>query len=124
MAQETPAGLDLNKIQEILYNGWLAFRLFWDGRVPLLLKVVPLVGFIYLVSPVDLSSIPCIGIFTLGILDDVAVIHFLNILLFIPLSPPHVVGEHQRKLDVKFARLLGQLGIEVKSLKKAEKDGG
>jgi uncharacterized membrane protein YkvA (DUF1232 family) len=68
----------------------LAWRLLWDGRVPLYLK--PTVGLVllYLVSPVGrvLSFIP-----VFGQLDDFTVI-MVSVLLFVRMCPRELVSEH------------------------------
>ena len=84
-----------NILQEIWQNGQLAFRLFADGRVPLMLKaLVPAVALAYVVMPIDLlpDFIP-----VLGQLDEVAII-LLLVKLFISLAPPNIVAEHRQRM--------------------------
>ena len=75
----------------------LAWRLFWDQRVPLWNKVIPPAALAYVLFPLDLIPDMALG---LGQLDDAAVV-LLGIKLFIELSPPDVVREHLRALGAK-----------------------
>jgi uncharacterized membrane protein YkvA (DUF1232 family) len=84
-----------NILQEIWQNGQLALRLFTDGRVPLMLKVlVPAAALAYIVMPIDLlpDFIP-----VLGQLDEVAII-LLLMRLFVSMSPQEVVAEHRQHM--------------------------
>jgi uncharacterized membrane protein YkvA (DUF1232 family) len=72
-------------------QGRLVWRLLRDGRVPSWTKMIPLVGLVYLLSPIDL--IPDLMLPGLGQLDDLAVI-LLSLKLFIELCPPGVVKEY------------------------------
>ena len=72
----------------------LAWRLFWDKRVPLWIKLIPPVALAYVLFPVDIIPDVALG---LGQLDDVAVL-LLGTKLFIELAPPDVVREHLRAL--------------------------
>jgi len=69
----------------------LAWRLLWDGRVPLLTKIVPLLMTVYLLSPVDLIPDVALG---LGQLDDLA-IFLVGMRLFVDICPPELVAEHK-----------------------------
>ena len=76
----------------------LAWRLFFDERVPLWTKIVPPAALAYVLSPVDiLSDFPPVG---LNQLDDVAIL-FLGIKMFIELAPPDVVREHLEDLGAR-----------------------
>jgi uncharacterized membrane protein YkvA (DUF1232 family) len=82
-------------LKEIVRQMRLAWRLFWDGRVPLWTKIVPPAVLAYVLSPIDiLSDFPPMG---LNQLDDVAVV-LLGVRLFIELAPPEVVREHLEAL--------------------------
>ncbi|MFZ2359725.1 MAG: YkvA family protein [Anaerolineae bacterium] len=81
-----------NVLQDIWQNLQLAFRLYGDPRVSLLLKTMaPVAALAYFIMPIDLlpDFIP-----VLGQLDEVAII-LLLIRLFISLAPPEVVAEHR-----------------------------
>ncbi len=84
-----------NILQEIWQNGQLAFRLFADGRVPVVLKaLVPVVALAYVIMPIDLlpDFIP-----VLGQLDEVAII-LLLVKLFISLAPQEIVAEYRQHM--------------------------
>jgi uncharacterized membrane protein YkvA (DUF1232 family) len=74
----------------------LAWRLLRDGRVPSWVKVIPVIGLVYLVSPIDL--LPDWVLPGLGQMDDIALI-LLALKMFVDLSPPGVVGEHMHDLS-------------------------
>jgi uncharacterized membrane protein YkvA (DUF1232 family) len=77
-------------IKEMARQARLAWRLFWDRRVPLWTKLIPPLALGYIVVPVDLIPDLALG---LGQLDDLAVL-LIGIKLFIELAPPDVVREH------------------------------
>lgn len=72
----------------------LTWKLFWDGRVSLLLKLIPLAAIGYLVFPFDIlpDVIPL-----LGLVDDVGIL-ILALNLFVAFSPQAVVAEYRQKL--------------------------
>lgn len=74
---------------QLLRVSWL---LFWDRRVSLFLKVLPLAALIYVLSPIDLLRDFKLGI---GQVDDVIVAGVL-LTLFVTFSPRSVVSEHSR----------------------------
>ena len=73
----------------------LIFRLLGDKRVSPWLKILPIAGVVYLVSPIDL--IPDMVLPVIGQLDDIAILWLTNH-FFIEFCPPEVVREHVRKL--------------------------
>lgn len=73
----------------------LVWRLLHDGRVAGWVKLLPVAGILYLLSPVDL--LPDITFPGLGELDDLAVL-LLTLKAFVDLSPPGVVREHLEAL--------------------------
>ena len=73
----------------------LAWRVLKDQRVPAWVKLIPVAGLIYLLSPIDL--IPDMMLPGLGELDDVAVL-ILAVKLFLDMSPAGVVSEHIENL--------------------------
>ena len=77
--------------QSIMYQGRLVWRLLNDKRISSWLKLVPFVGLVYLLSPIDL--IPDLLLPGLGQLDDLAVI-LLSLKLFVELCPPGIVRDH------------------------------
>lgn len=73
----------------------LAWRLLVDRQVPGWVKLIPIAGIAYLISPVDL--IPDWLVPGLGELDDLAIL-LLSAKLFVNLSPPAVVRQHLEEL--------------------------
>jgi uncharacterized membrane protein YkvA (DUF1232 family) len=84
-------------IQDAARQVRLAWRLFWDQRVPVWTKLIPPVALSYVLFPVDIIPDVALG---LGQLDDLAVI-LLGLKLFIELAPPDVVREHLRALGAR-----------------------
>lgn len=76
----------------------LAWRLFWDARVPMLPKVFVVLAVLYGLSPFDL--IPEIILPHLGFGEDIA-LNILAIRNLIAASPPEVVREHARNIAEK-----------------------
>ncbi len=98
----------------------LILRLIGDRRVSPWLKILPIGGLLYLISPIDL--IPDIALPIIGELDDAAVLWLTNY-LFIELCPPDVVQEHVRKLTsnmdiVEDQDVVDADSVEVKNEKK------
>ena len=73
----------------------LAWRLFRDGRVPLLTKAIPTAGVAYAVSPLDVIPDWLIGP---GHIDDV-VVAFLGVWFFVVACPRWLVEEHRRAMS-------------------------
>jgi uncharacterized membrane protein YkvA (DUF1232 family) len=85
-------------LEDVVRQLQLAWRLFFDSRVPMWTKIVPPATLAYVLSPIDiLTDFPPMGI---NQLDDVAVV-FLGIKLFIELAPPDVVREHLEDLGAR-----------------------
>ncbi len=74
----------------------LILRLLGDRRVSFWLKIIPIAGVAYLISPLDL--IPDIALPVIGELDDAAILWLTNY-LFIELCPQDVVKEHVKALS-------------------------
>ena len=81
----------LGWLKEFFGQFQLAWRLLWDGRVPVLTKIVPLLMTVYLLSPMDFIPDVALG---LGQLDDLA-IFLVGLRLFIDICPPELVAEHR-----------------------------
>jgi len=96
-------------LREVARQARLAWRLFWDRRVPLWTKLIPPAALAYVLSPVDILPDVALG---LGQLDDIAVL-LIGIKLFIELAPPEVVREH-----------LLALGARIKEWRVVEEEGG
>jgi uncharacterized membrane protein YkvA (DUF1232 family) len=73
----------------------LAWRLLNDGRVPGWVKMIPVAGLVYFLSPIDL--IPDLMLPGLGEIDDVVIL-LLALKVFVDLSPPGIVREHLEDL--------------------------
>ena len=79
-------------IADLLDQFVLAWKLFWDARVPASIKVLaPAIALGYLIFPIDIipDFLP-----VLGQLDDLAVV-FLLVRLLIMLAPQEIVAQHQ-----------------------------
>jgi uncharacterized membrane protein YkvA (DUF1232 family) len=85
----------------------LAWRLWNDGRVPGWVKLIPVAGLLYLLSPIDL--IPDLMLPGLGEVDDVVLL-LLALKAFVDLSPPGVVREHLEELMGKRRKTRGSGG--------------
>ncbi len=83
-------------IRDFVLRVKLILRLIRDRRVSFWLKIIPIGGLIYLVSPLDL--IPDIALPVIGELDDAAILYITNA-LFIELCPPAIVREHVKALS-------------------------
>ena len=80
----------------LIQQARLGWRLFSDGRVPGWIKLIPVAGLLYLLSPIDL--IPDLALPGLGEIDDIALL-MLSLKLFIDLSPSGLVREHLGNLS-------------------------
>ncbi len=84
-------------LQDAVRQVRLAWRLFWDKRVPTWSKLIPPVALGYVLFPMDIIPDVALG---LGQLDDVAIL-LLGIKLFIEVAPPDIVREHLRALGAR-----------------------
>jgi uncharacterized membrane protein YkvA (DUF1232 family) len=84
-------------LQDVARQARLAWRLFWDRRVPLWTKLVPTAALGYILFPLDILQDFVVGV---GQLDDLAVL-LLGTKLFIELAPPDVVREHLLALGAR-----------------------
>ena len=73
----------------------LWWRLLWDGRVSIWVKLVPIGVVAYILSPIDVVSELFIP--GLGYLDDLALL-ILAMNLFVALSPAQVVADIRAEL--------------------------
>jgi len=96
----------------------LILRLLGDRRVSAWLKIIPIAGLLYLISPLDL--IPDIALPVLGELDDAAVLWLTNY-LFVELCPPAVVLEHVRALTAAVSRSLDEDVVDADSVEIKER---
>jgi uncharacterized membrane protein YkvA (DUF1232 family) len=82
-------------VRDFILRVKLILRLIGDKRVNPWLKVIPVAGLAYLISPLDI--IPDIMLPVVGELDDAAILWLTNY-LFVELCPPEVVAEHVKAL--------------------------
>lgn len=82
-------------VRDFILRVKLILRLIGDKRVNPWLKVIPVAGLVYLISPLDI--IPDIMLPVIGELDDAAILWLTNY-LFVELCPPEVVAEHVKAL--------------------------
>lgn len=87
----------LGWITDVVRQGRLAWRLFWDRRVPFWTKLIPPVVLAYLFLPTDLLPDIALG---LGQIDDLAIL-LIGTKLFIELAPTDIVREHLAALGAR-----------------------
>ena len=73
----------------------VAWRLLWDGRVPLSTKIIPVIVVLYILSPIDIIP-DFIPVF--GQLDDLAIL-LLGIQAFIAMSPKDLVAAFRAEIN-------------------------
>ena len=83
--------------REVWQQARLVFRLLRDPEVPFYLKIVPFIGLLYLIMPIDL--IPDFMLMV-GQLDDITAL-IVGAKVFIELVPPHVVARHLQEIRVQ-----------------------
>lgn len=100
-------------VRDFIMRVRLILRLLGDRRVSPWLKIIPIAGLLYLISPLDL--IPDIALPVLGELDDAAVLWLTNY-LFVELCPPEVVQEHVRALTLAASHSLDEDVVDAESV--------
>ncbi len=80
---------------ELINSFRLAWRLIRDNRVPWIIKLVPLIVLIYIISPLDFIPDFIVGI---GQLDDLTIL-ILGVQVFILLSPRSIVQQHRDEIN-------------------------
>ena len=80
--------------REIVHQVRLVFYLLRDPEVPFYLKLLPFIGFVYLLSPIDFVPDLFLG---LGQLDDLTVL-LVGSKIFMELAPPHIVARHRQAI--------------------------
>jgi len=79
-----------------LFNSFrIAWRLLWDGHVPLSTKIIPLLVGLYILSPIDILPDVIPG---LGQVDDVA-LFLLGVQAFIAMSPKDLVARLRAEIS-------------------------
>ena len=107
-------------VRDFILRVKLILRLVGDKRVNPWLKLIPVAGLVYLVSPIDL--IPDIVFPVIGELDDAAVLWITNY-FFVELCPPEIVREHVKALSANMGlkdddNIVDADSIEIKDIKK------
>ena len=92
--------LVMNKIltnfsRELGKSRLLLWRLFTDPEVSLWVKLIPILSFLYWLSPFDVFLIPFLGVTPI---DDIAVI-VLGLKLFIELCPQDLVNQLRDEIN-------------------------
>jgi uncharacterized membrane protein YkvA (DUF1232 family) len=85
---------DIGFWREIVHQVRLVFHLLRDPEVPFYLKLLPFIGFVYLLSPIDFVPDLFLG---LGQLDDLTVL-LVGSKIFMELAPPHIVARHRQAI--------------------------
>ena len=79
-----------------LFNSFrVAWKLLWDGEVPLTTKIIPLLVGLYILSPIDIIPDVIPG---LGQMDDLALL-LIGVQAFIALSPKDVVERIRAEIN-------------------------
>ena len=105
-------------IRDFILRVKLIVRLIGDRRVSPWLKILPVAGLVYLVSPFDI--IPDIMLPVVGELDDAAILWLTNY-LFIELCPPAIVQEHVKALNANTSAADDDDVVDAESVEIKEK---
>jgi uncharacterized membrane protein YkvA (DUF1232 family) len=81
--------------QSFIFQIKLTWRLLQDRRVPIWKKVIPFIGFLYVLSPIDLIPDVLVG---LGQLDDAGIL-FLSMRIFERSVDPLLVEQHRAAIE-------------------------
>jgi uncharacterized membrane protein YkvA (DUF1232 family) len=106
-------------LRNVILRIRLILRLLGDSRVSPWLKIIPILGLLYLVSPLDL--IPDIALPVIGELDDAAVLWLTNY-LFVELCPPAIVQEHTEALLGRASPAPADEVVDAESVEVTEED--
>lgn len=87
----------MQMLQDLWLRVQLTFRLLQDPRVPVWKKAIPMLGIVYVLSPLDL--VPGF-ILVLGQLDDIGIM-LLAMRVFESSVDPKIVNEHRNALKRK-----------------------
>jgi uncharacterized membrane protein YkvA (DUF1232 family) len=82
-------------VRDLLIRIKLIWGLMTDGRISPFLKVIPVLGVLYLVMPIDIVSELAVPL--VGEIDDAAVL-WLTSYAFVQLCPPDIVMQHVKRL--------------------------
>ena len=106
-------------LRNLIMRVRLILRLLGDRRISPWLKIIPVLGLLYLVSPMDL--IPDIALPVIGELDDAAVLWLTNY-LFVELCPPAIVQEHVAALTGGRGTTQAEDIVDAESVEVTEED--
>ena len=87
----------------------LTWALLRDPRVPLWAKVIPAIGILYVLSPLDFIPDVIIG---LGQLDDLAIV-LGGMRLFAAVVPQDIVEQHRAEIAGKPLEIIQGFGYKV-----------
>ena len=87
----------------------LTWALLKDPRVPIWAKAIPVIGIIYVLSPLDFIPDVLIGI---GQLDDLAIV-IGGMRLFASVIPEYIVEEHRAEIAGKPLDIIQGTGYKV-----------
>ena len=87
----------------------LTWRLLRDPRVPIWAKAIPVIGLIYVLSPLDFIPDVIIG---LGQLDDLAIV-IGGMRLFAAVVPQDIVEQHRADIAGKPLEIIQGVGYKV-----------
>ena len=87
----------------------LTWALFRDPRVPIWAKAIPIIGIIYVLSPLDFIPDVIIGI---GQLDDLAIV-IGGMRLFAAVVPQDIVEQHRAEIAGKPLDIIQGTGYKV-----------
>ncbi len=91
-----PGHTSSSSLDDLVGTLRLVWSLLRDGQVPGWVKTIPLLAFVYLLSPIDL--LPGLLLPGVGVMDDLAVI-LLSLKLLVDLSPPALVEYYRQQLS-------------------------
>ena len=89
----------------------LTWALLKDPRVPIWTKAIPVIGLLYVLSPIDIIPDFIIG---LGQLDDLAIV-IGGMRLFAAVVPQDIVEEHRAEIAGKPLEIIRGTGYTVPS---------
>lgn len=86
----------MNILKALIDQVRLTWRLVRDPRVPIYLKLVPFLGLVYVISPIDFIPDVLLGV---GQIDDIGII-LAGMRLFESMTPSFLVDEHRNALKL------------------------
>lgn len=91
----TDASLRVDALTEFTRQVRLIWRLYFDPRVPLWIKLIPTAAVAYVIWPIDV--VPALAVPFVGALDDLGILA-VGFATFINLCPPDIVAEHMQAI--------------------------